>query len=577
MKIYDLFKKLIFETDVYEFKQRLNEKENKQWLKTICGFANSKGGHIFIGVNDEDKEIIPFSEREADTIKQTINNSIISNITPIPKYNIEAIKVNNNYIVKLTIYNHENGITFFKDKQVGNQIFVRRDGQTMFALPEEIEKLAQNNKKYEYDKTVLGIKSSEITFNRLNDEYQKANHGENITAKLLKSMGLISHDNYLTVAGLLFSDYEDYDNSRVSFTIWPAESKGDKSYIDSKTYKGNILDILYKTVENIGNVPYYVFGGRKTDERRIDSGSFSLLTLREAIINAIAHRDYTIDGNEIAIDCFTDRIEINSPGSMLHGQTIGYQRIDENTASQRRNGVICLVLEKLKLMENKGSGFARIVEDYRDLGDDFAPLYKASAVTFTIRLVNKKQIITSKNETTPITTSKNYLNNIALFKKREDLIKANPNFQIIIAMIENDKATDYLAISNALGITRDGAKYYINKLRAASLIRRQGSNRAGYYEILNDSDRPADFMNLDEETKRITISWCKKNFLSSKTIFIDRNSYDFKIFFEKATNIYLTNGQFKGAMLLAGFSVENILDLNWHFKISKNSPAVMLN
>ena len=64
--------------------------------------------------------------------------------------------------------------------------------------------------------------------------------------------------------------------------------------------------------------------------------------------------------------------------------------------------------------------------------------------------------------TTPITTSVNYLNNIILFKSSSDLFQENENNEIIIRMIENNKQTDYESISSHLGITRDGAKYYIN-------------------------------------------------------------------------------------------------------------------
>jgi len=175
-----------------------------------------------------------------------------------------------------------------------------------------------------------------------------------------------------------------------------------------------------------------------------------------------------------------------------------------------------------------------------------------------------------------LTTSKYYLYYKNLFKSRAEIIEENSNNQVIIEMIENNKTTDYASISDVLGITRDGAKYYINKLKEASIVRREGTNRSGYYETLNDINRPADFMNLDEETKSISISWCRKYFMPSETAFKGMSSYGLKHVFEKDTDIYLSNGQFKGAMLLAGFTPKNITDLNWQFYISKNSPAIYM-
>ena len=98
-----------------------------------------------------------------------------------------------------------------------------------------------------------------------------------------------------------------------------------------------------------------------------------------------------------------------------------FKRLDETTISLRRNSVVCSVLEKLRLTENKGSGFARIVSDYKDLNDSYAPLFKTNDVSFTIRLANKKYMSSSQNMTTPITASKYYLNN--LFKSRTELFK----------------------------------------------------------------------------------------------------------------------------------------------------------
>lgn len=576
MKIEELINGVKFESDIHEFKKSINPSDNRRWLKTICGFSNSKGGHIFIGVSD-DKELCPFTENQIDTLKQTITNSIFSNISPIPKYEITLFQVEDKYIIDLFVHKNEFGITFFVDKSSGNQIFVRRDGQTNFATTEEILKLAVQSKKYEYDKTIVGIRREDISFYELEEEYKKTHNNESLTDKVLKSLGLLSIDGFLTIAGLLFMDETPYKNANIVCTTWPYETKGSSEYKDSKNYKGTLITLLHMAIDYIHNVPYYMFGGKKTDIRRVDIGSFSDLSLREALVNAMAHRDYTIDGNEIIIDCFKDRIEITSPGSMLQGANLGYKRLDETTISQRRNSVVCSVFEKLKLMENKGSGLAKIVNDYNGLSDIYTPLFKSNDVSFTIRLANKKYLTSSKNETTPITNSKNYLDNINLFKSRQDFFSENSNNQIIVDMIESDKNTDYNSISSHLGITKEGAKYYINKLRDAAIIRREGNTRTGYYEVFNEMDRPSDFMNLDDEVKQRVINWCKKYFLSTNTFNVDKSSYSLKHILENDTKIYLTNGQFKGAMLIAGYKQKKIDELNWYFNISKESPALFMN
>jgi predicted HTH transcriptional regulator len=575
LKINELIDGVRFESTTHEFKKNINPKEDKRWVKTICGFSNSMGGHIYVGVDDHG-ELFPFEEIDIDTLKMTINNIIMSNTSPLPKYKIDLIEIDSKYVVDISVCKNESGIVFFTDKQYGNQIYIRRDGQTNFATTHEILQLALSTKKYEYDKTIVGIKRDNVSFKYLEEEYKKVYNDENLTDKTLKGMGLVNIDGFLTIAGLLFSDKPAYQNANIVCTTWPDESKGSKMYLDSKKYNGSLIELLHKAIDYIHNVPHYMFGGMKTDARRVDIGSFSDLSLREAIVNAMAHRDYMIDGNEINIDCFKDKIEITSPGSMLHGTNSGYTRLDETTISLRRNSIICGVFEKLKLMENKGSGFAKIVSDYKDLSDAYAPLFRSTDVTFTIKLINKKYVSANSNVTTPITVSSNYLNNLNVFRSRQEIFSDNKNNEIIIKMIENNRNTDYDLIAVQLGITKDGAKYYINKLRDAAMIRREGSTRMGYYEVFNELDRPADFMNLDDETRQRVITWCKKYFIQSDSYNHDNTSYGLKHVFEEDTGIYLTNGQFKGAMLLSGFKNEKNEQLNWYFNISKKSPALYM-
>lgn len=83
----------------------------------------------------------------------------------------------------------------------------------------------------------------------------------------------------------------------------------------------------------------------------------------EALINAIAHRDYLVNGSEVHIDIFDDRLEIYSPGGMMDGTLI--QNIDPFTVpSKRRNPALADILERLGYMERKGSGFKKIINGY---------------------------------------------------------------------------------------------------------------------------------------------------------------------------------------------------------------------
>ena len=79
--------------------------------------------------------------------------------------------------------------------------------------------------------------------------------------------------------------------------------------------------------------------------------------------DALAHRDYTIDGSEVHIDIYDDRMEIYSPGGMPEGSFV-QDRDPLTIPSTRRNPILADVLNRLGYMERKGSGFEKILSGY---------------------------------------------------------------------------------------------------------------------------------------------------------------------------------------------------------------------
>lgn len=173
-------------------------------------------------------------------------------------------------------------------------------------------------------------------------------------------------------------------------------------------------------------------------------------------------------------------------------------------------------------MENKGSGFKKIVEDYKDLGEDYCPLISMNKVSFTIILKNKKH------------------------KYNDSLTK---NDVVTVGIDE---------LGSEVWLTKDGVKYNIRNIKDACLIRR---GQFGY-ELVNDMDRPADCVSLEKDTLTRAVNWCKEHFISSDTVLNGYSSYDVKDYVRSGTNIYLSNGHLKAVMLLAGFVADNIEKLN---------------
>ena len=573
LKIKEAHMNQIIENCEIENKVKIDFKEKYyQWFKTLCAFANTNGGIMNIGIADDLTEV-GFDLNEIDSLKRSITQICRNHSNPILKCKFNVIEIDGGkYYLQVIVDKRKETVTWLIDQSISPQLYVRHDGSTDLATIEEQVSLLLNSNMNEYDTVETGIKYDEVTFSALEEEYKANNNNEALTKKKEISYGLVSLDDYLTITGVLFADNSINKNANMVCTTWKTTNKGTNEYENDRHFTGSLIDLFHKAVEYINEVPFYYFGGKKRNLTRVDNGSFSLISLREALINALAHRDYKIDGNEIMIDCFPDRIEITSPGSMLL-KSEGVKRCkleSESFVSFRRNKTICNVFEKCRLMENKGSGFEKIIDDYKDMSDEYAPLFSATQVTFTIILKNKKY---KYNETvTENSVNRDDFESVIkqpMFLDRATLFGTNPRYKEISSIIENDKNVTIEDISFETGLSVDGVKYNIRKMKDACLIRKVSNG----YEITNDMDRPAEYASLSKEELLKAVNWCKNNFISGANQLKDYTSYGLKHVLEEDINLYLSNGQFKAVMLLAGFKTTNVENLNWTFNILKSSPA----
>lgn len=228
-------------------------------------------------------------------------------------------------------------------------------------------------------------------------------------------------------------------------------------------------------------------------------------------------------------------------------------------------------------MEERESGFVKILDDYKKMSDIFKPTCSFNQKSFTISLKNKKyQYSISDVNDTLTTNPTNYLIKKTMFKTRNELFLEKPKFQALEELIKQNPRISYEQIQNEFDFSRDGAKYYIKLLKEACLIRRVGNNLSGYYEIVNEVDRPSQFLNLGSDVQATVLKWCKEYFIKTKSFNEKYTSYGLKHILQHQNGTYLTNGQFKGAMILSGFDTKNINDLNWVFNISEQSAALKL-
>ncbi len=366
MLINELISNFSVENNKYECKVKLNIENSLNWLKTIAGFANSKGGTLIVGVEDKTNKVIGFELNELDNVKNVFYNQIKEHFNTIPNIDSETLE----YIV----HNKKRYILLFnimesKVKPVilkydgAPLIYVRRDGFTNYATVEEIINMAKYslNPKYDLDKTDILFDFD--NFKKLREFYNQNTNLE-LKIKELESINFYDENHYLYKGSNLFSDNYDGKDLRVVFTIYKGLTRGDDFIISSNEFKGNAIDcykFLYDNV--IFNMKH---GFVKKDTYRIDIDGYPKRSLFEAIINSIAHKDYYIEGSAIYADLFKDRLVLSSPGSVYLNNELKKTYELDKFASKRRNELISNIFVLCHAMEAKGTGFEKIMQDYKD-------------------------------------------------------------------------------------------------------------------------------------------------------------------------------------------------------------------
>ena len=271
------------------------------------------------------------------------------------------------------------------------------------------------------------------------------------------SFGLANEQGYLTNAGALIVDESPTMCSRLFCTRWNGLNKrgGIIDVFDDAEYSGSVISLIDNGEAFIKRNAKKMW--RKTANSREEMPEYVERSYHEALVNAIAHRDYLIYGSEVHIDIFDNRMEIYSPGGMPDGSVI-QERDPLMVPSTRRNPVLADIFNRLGYMERKGSGFGKIIGGYEfqiNYDESKKPSFRSDRYQFTVIMPN--------------------LNYDVPQDVPQDLMDVQ-----IIKLIRNDKKISTEKIADVLGVSTKTVKRHIKKMNN---VRYVGSGYSGYWEI----------------------------------------------------------------------------------------------
>lgn len=380
MKIKDYEKA---ETSNIDYKVAIEERKPKSWLKSVSAFANSKGGIILFGVDDSTYELegLDDIQQVAEKISEIINARIL----PLPRYEINSFTENGKDFLELKIGDGPS-TPYYLVIDGGKEAFIRSGNQSIPAPEHILNNLILKGKNLTFDALPTDYKINDLSFTLLSATIKEKTNKKFDGNKDFFSLGLANTEKELTNAGLLLSDQNPLKQSKIVCTRWKGLNKGiiAEDAIDDKEYNGSIIALLENAdsfIKNNSKMSWKVVG-----MERQELEEYPITARREAIVNALIHRDYQILGAEIHIDMFDDRLEITSPGGMFDGSLIQNLEI-KNIPSMRRNIVIADVFSRLHYMDRRGSGLSRILESYNDSIQK--PKFISDSLSFTVIFPNK--------------------------------------------------------------------------------------------------------------------------------------------------------------------------------------------
>lgn len=401
------------ETSNIDYKESLEKIKPKSWLKSVSAFANTKGGIILFGIEDKSHKSVGLKDVKEDA--ETITELINSKITPLPRYEINTFNEEDKDFLELKIGDGPSTpYSYISDGR--KEAYIRSGNQSILAPEHMLRNLILKGKNLTFDALPTEYQIKDLSFTLLSATLKERTGNELNENKDYKSLGLVNDDGYITNAGALLSDQGALKQSKIVCTKWKGINKGviSEDAIDDKEYDGSIISLLENAdlfIKNNSKQSWKIVG-----MDRIELEEYPATARREAIVNALIHRDYQILGSEIHIDMFDDRLEITSPGGMFDGSLIQNLEI-KNIPSMRRNVIISDVFSRLHFMERRGSGLSRIIESYND--SELKPKFISDSLSFTVIFPNKSYSRRIENTTNQNLVSDEELFLIKLYKSSQ--------------------------------------------------------------------------------------------------------------------------------------------------------------
>lgn len=363
------------ETTTVEFKVAVPRPV--EMAERLCGMANAQGGVVIIGVEDAERQIVGVPDERMALTKDVILRAARQVMKPalvLDPPEPEIYEVDGKRVVVATVPPN-NGSVY----QAGGVFWVRRGTHTVPLGASELIEMANDRGLVRWELLParkatmedIDLEKVEAYLRQRSTRSRQAGRFENLEQVLtgMECAVVLGNGKVApTNAGILFFGYEPQMHimqSEVDCVLFRGAA-GASRYTDKKVITGTIQELIDGAEAFLRS--YMPVEGRVEGWKRMDIPEYPVEALREALVNAVIHRDYSRYGESIRVFYYADRIEIHSPGLLLPGVTVAQMEKGE-VQSRLRNPVLANLLRDVPgYMERIGSGIRFMLDETRRMG-----------------------------------------------------------------------------------------------------------------------------------------------------------------------------------------------------------------
>lgn len=428
---------MLVENSHIELKREFTDELKKE----VVAFANTSGGKIYIGIED-DGSVVGIDEVDKCQLRisNMLSDTIRPDITMFVTY--ENKQMENKDILVIQVQQGTERPYYLAAKGLKpSGVFLRQGSSSAPSSESAIRKLIKETDGDKYE--LMRSLNQELTFEYALKEFA----GKNIPfgdSQMVTLSLVIGKEKLYTNLGLLLSDQAFHT---IKVAIFQGKTK--EIFKDRREFGGSVLKQLtdvYEFIDLNNHTRAEISGLYRMDKR-----DYPEIALREALLNAIVHREYSFSSSTL-ISIFDDRIEIVSVGGLVSGVTLNDIMFGISVA---RNEKLAGVFYRLELIEAYGTGVAKIMDCYKK--EKVKPEIEVSDNAFRIILPN-------------------------LNWKRNDS-ELSENQSIVMDLFETRELITRKDVEHALNISQTMAGRVIKQLTEKGLVVSKGAGPRIMYEI----------------------------------------------------------------------------------------------